>query len=108
MGVHNVLELTETPRELVITVREGCADALDDCESIEDALEHQLCNGWSRIAPEECGALTDGLIITREDERNDHGELVKLGTVYWNANYQVTDALEELKAKGRVTFTRCD
>jgi len=79
---------------------------LADCKDIYEALEYQLCNGWERIAPEECGALTsdDTLIISEEGERDDDGTLTKLGKVYWDADYAVRCALEELQKGNEVTF----
>lgn len=76
-------------------------ESLLDAKTIEEALEYHLCNGWEIITPEECGALTSGLIITDDATRDDNGQLTKLGRVYWDANYMVTSALEELQ-QGRV------
>lgn len=79
-------------------------DSLQEAADLPEALESNLCNGWEVIAPEECGALTNGIIITDDYDRNDHGNLTHLGTVYWDANYAVRSALDELKAGRTVTF----
>lgn len=81
---------------LIITPRPDCLEDIQDCRDLAEILEWELCNGWSTVDHEEIGALTDGLIVTRADERDDNGKLVKLGRVYWFADYAVTDAVEGL------------
>ena len=82
--------------------------ALASAQTIEEALEYHLCNGWEIIAPEECGALTDGLILTDNATRNGDGQVVALGRVYWDSNYQITNALEELQQGRTVEFIAVD
>lgn len=72
-------------------------EALWECESIIDALESNLCNGWRIIRPEEVGALTDGTIITDDWRENDHGDLIHVGMVYWDENYETQSTLETLQ-----------
>ncbi len=79
-------------------------EALAECKSIEDALEDHLCNGWETIEPADIGALTDDLIISEEVERDEEGVIQKVGRVYWDWNYQITDALAELQAGRAVEF----
>lgn len=78
-------------------------ESLADCTDLYDAMEVQTCNGWDWIAPEEVGALTCGKIITDDSERDDNGNLVKVGRVYWNSAYEVESTLEELQA-GRSVY----
>lgn len=100
--------LTLVKTETALRIEPDDMEALADCESIVDALENHLCNGWELIAPEEVGALTSGLIITDDCTRDDQGVLLKVGTVYWDSNYQVTDALEELQLGRSVEFVAAD
>ena len=79
-------------------------EALADAKDIHEALETHLCNGWNVVLPEQCGALTDGLILTEDWDEDDQGNLTRLGTVYWDSDYQITDALAELKAGRNVMF----
>lgn len=108
MTLRKLLELTETHNSLELRPIPGCESDLAECSDIVEALEHQLSNGWEVVRPEECGALTDGLIITRDCERNDHGELTRLGRVYWDCDYQVTNALERVIEKGLCRFAACE
>jgi hypothetical protein len=105
-----LVDLIETPTSLRIVARDDARDDLacivDDGGDLLEALEWQLCNGWEVVRPEECGALTDGLIMTADAERDDHGKLTRLGVVYWDSDYQVQDALEVLSTRGEVCLSR--
>ena len=83
-------------------------EALADARDIYDALERQTCNGWEWVRPEECGALTDGDILTEDCTRDDRGKLTQLGRVYWDSEYQVQDTLEELRAGRPVVLSAHD
>ena len=66
-----------------------------------DLIEYQLCNGWETIQPEECGALTDGLLVTDDAQRDDDGKLTALGRVYWDERYAIRSAAKELYETGK-------
>lgn len=72
--------------------------------SIEEILEWHLCNGWTIVPPEECGALTSGLIITDDWDCDDNGNYTRLGRVYWDSNYQVVNAADVLRENRSVRF----
>lgn len=60
-----------------------------------DILEDHITNSeWEFIRPEEVGALTEGTILTEEAVRDDHGDLKKIGRVYWHERYQIEDPIE--------------
>lgn len=104
--MHKYLDMTEKETGLTLTVIPGMEADLAECADIFDALEYQMGNGWERVLPEEVGALTDALIITKEAERDDRGNLIKCGRVYADMNYQVADLLETLQTKGQAFMVR--
>lgn len=65
---------------------------------------------WEFVRPEEVGAMTDSPIIAECDgiDRDDDGELVKVGKVAWFPNYQITDPWESLRNIGRTVLTLAD
>jgi hypothetical protein len=105
----NGLYITLLPagrEELADLVEKGGVEALCPESVLHDLLEHQLCNGWEIIAPEEVGALTDGLLLSDDVQRDDDGTLTHVGDVYWNSNYQIRAAAADLFEDGHVNFTR--
>lgn len=99
-----MVELVKTPTHLEIKPTD--IEALQEARDIHEALEHHLCNGWRSIEPEEIGALTEATIITDDYQEDDHGNLTQLGSVYWDSDYQVTDALDELRNGKTVRWDR--
>jgi len=97
-----MVELHATDTELTLTPVD--LTELSECGDIFEALEYHLANGWDIIYPEEVAALTSGLLLSDDSERDDQGNLTYLGRVYWDSQYQVQDALEELQAGRTVTF----
>jgi hypothetical protein len=108
-----VVEFEKRPGVLVIKLTDaGRARAEEIVELRQDAginralfevCEHQLCNGWETVAPEEIGALTGcEFIITDDAQRDDHGKLLRLGSVYWNPNYAVEDEIDSLLSNGQI------
>lgn len=79
-------------------------DDVDPKATIGDYLEWHLCNGWEWVAPEDIGALTSGDIITDDIERDDQGNVLRVGRVYWDESYQVRDSVEELLDRGFVIW----
>lgn len=76
----------------------------DPNASISDVLASYLENGWEWVAPEDIGALTSGDIITDDIERDDQGNVLRVGRVYWDESYQVRDSVEELLDRGFVIW----
>lgn len=50
------------------------------------------------------GALTSAPIIAADVERNNEGELLSVGKVFWFPNYAIESELETLLTKGFVEF----
>lgn len=70
-----------------------------------EMINYHLCNGWETIQPHEIGALTScPLILNDEVERDEDGNVVKVGRVYWHESYQVEDAFEVLLKEGSITL----
>jgi hypothetical protein len=67
-------------------------------------LEDHMGGEWEFVLPEEVGALTDATIISKEAERDDNGELFKIGRVYAHMNYQVEDPIETWASGKDVIF----
>jgi hypothetical protein len=86
--------------------REELVDYLSNYPTIHDLMESQLCNGWDRVQPEEVGGLTGcDLIISDDVERDDDGDIVKVGGVYWHPNYAIEDPVETLRDTGSFVLT---
>jgi len=73
-------------------------------QALLEVLADHLGSGWDVVRPEEIGALTSALILSDEVERDEEGQLVSVGYVYWNPRYQIDDEIEELGEKGFVLF----
>jgi hypothetical protein len=84
--------------------REAIAD--DPSVSIFDLIDSQLCNGWDYIDADAIGALTGcDLILSEDVERDEDGDVLKVGGVYWHPNYAIEDAVETLRDKGSFVLT---
>jgi hypothetical protein len=99
-----MVTLTITDTALRITADD--VDEIVDARDMHEVLEHDLCNGWEEIQPEEVGALTSGMLLSNDVERDDSGNLVTIGNVFWDSRYAVKDAREELIRYGFVEFAR--
>ena len=77
-------------------------------EILRELLDDHLCNGWEFVPPEDIGALTSSPILSDEVERNDDGEIVKVGKVYWFPNYAVQSELDLLYDDGEVFFPEAE
>lgn len=70
-----------------------------------DLIEYHLCNGWEMITAEDVGALTSNeTLLSDTVRRNDSGDLEWTDSVYYFANYQITDPLDLLEQDGYVDF----
>jgi hypothetical protein len=72
--------------------------------SFEDIVEHQICNGWDWIHPEDVGALTDSPILSNSAEYDEDYNLIKIDSVFWYPNYQIHDIVKKLIENGHVDF----
>ncbi len=73
---------------------------------IEEIIEWQLYNGYNIIPPEKIGALTSGLIISDDVSFDEDGEIKDVEVCYWDSNYQVQDATEQILKYGYYEFTK--
>ncbi len=105
------VDWTETPKAFTFTVNPAMQEELKEAvaagntqNALIDLLEHIIANSdidW--IRPEEIGAMTDAPIFGHID-RNDQGEVVSVGDVWWYPNYMVSDPIEVLAERGTITF----
>jgi hypothetical protein len=61
-------------------------------------------NGWTMIAPEWIGALTDAPIVSDDCDLGDDAKLTRIGRVWWFPNYMIEDPIVTLVTSGRVVF----
>lgn len=100
--------------DLEIRLNEGGRSDFAEIEEERDAygihaalcllLEDHLSNGWEMVPPEDLGALTAAPILSDEIVRDDHGEIVEAGRVYWFPDYAVLDEIEELRRNLTIVF----
>lgn len=88
-------------------------DSKDDVEALLDMpadqafaelVEWHLGNGWELLNPAEIGAITESPILSREVERDENGNLVSVGKVYWYPEYEAKSELEELLKHGEIVL----
>jgi len=106
-----MIYLVKTPKclRIIPTDVEGLRREVSASCQIEEFLGEYLAGTeWEIIQPEEVGALTSGLLLSDDVLRDDNGDLVKIGCVYWDSDYQVQDALAELRAGRTVEFVASD
>ena len=98
---------------LLVPTAEGRqeADRLADkrigaSRALTDLLEDHLGNGWELLDPYEIGAMTEAPILAESDEvyRNDRGEVVLAGKIYYFDKYATVDEIEEFARGKSVTF----
>jgi hypothetical protein len=87
-------------------VQEIASKELDADSKLAQIIEWQLSNGWSFVRPEDVGALTDAPILTEELDTDDQGNVLRVGTVYWYPQYDVSDPIAMLLENGYVDFVR--
>lgn len=105
--VNGNLQITLLPEgrtELLELQESKPANYLNTDQCFGELIEYQLGNGWEYVQPEEVGALTDGVLLTNDSQRDDHGKLLKIGRVFWDSNYQVRSAVRDLLEDGVTTF----
>lgn len=51
-------------------------------------------------------ALTEAPILTEEIKEDNQGTVLRVGTVYWYPQYDVSDPVEKLLENGYVDFER--
>jgi hypothetical protein len=107
------LTLEEKKGGLVLTPteegKEFAQELIDNGKNVEnfgiyDMLEDFFGNGWESLNPEEVGALTEGALIAQDVERDEDGNFVDVGTIYWDSNYMVQDCVAEWAKGNSVTW----
>jgi hypothetical protein len=102
-------------RNLIISLEDGDREEIEEQRSLgrsdfqifPDLIEHVLCNSnWEFVQPVEIGAMIDdnSFILSEEVERDDQGDLLKVGWVYWNPGQVYCSEVEELLAHGFIIF----
>jgi hypothetical protein len=76
-----------------------------------DMLEDAMGNGWSYVAPEDIGAMTDATIISQDGFISDRGHwvphpMVKHPKVFAHMNYAVEDPIETWAAGKPVWYVK--
>lgn len=74
-------------------------------QAFAELVEYHLGNGWELLSPAEIGAITESPILSKEVERDEDGNLVSVGTVYWYPEYERKSEIEELLRRGEIVFT---
>jgi len=97
------ITLLEEGRE---SVEEIAAQEITADSKLAQVIEWQLGNGWSFVRPEDIAALTEAPILTEEIEEDNQGNVLKVGTVYWYPQYDVSDPVAKLLENGYVDFER--
>src|SRR4051812_47648387 len=108
--MRKLVEFTKQDQNLLVTItQEGRAELDDlslklnisDDDKFLELIEYQLGNGWEKVLPDEIGALTGGLIITDDIERDDTTNTIKsIGRVYWDSTYQIDSLFNSLLLDG--------
>jgi hypothetical protein len=99
-----LVKLLPAGREL-ITEAQADEKNTDADDFMAELFEHQLCNGWLPVPPEDIGALTSAPLFSDEFEMDEDGKLKNVGKVYWFPNYAVESPVATLFEKGEVVFT---
>jgi hypothetical protein len=79
-------------------------DAFGTNAALVALLEDHLALDWEMVPPEDIGALTSAPILSDEVERDDQGQVTRVGRVYWHPDYQVRDEIEELREHHFLVF----
>lgn len=88
------------------SVEEIAAQGITADSKLAQVIEWQLGNGWSFVRPEDIAALTEAPILTEEIETDDQGTVLRVGTVYWYPQYDVSDPVAKLLENGYIDFER--
>ena len=78
----------------------------NDCDMLRDIIEHQLCNGWTWVQPEDIGALTEAPILSDNIVYNDNDIVEFINNVWWYPNYMIDNLIEKLYGDGYIIFTK--
>jgi hypothetical protein len=96
--------------DLVIVVRPDVLVEIEsllakpEAEAIGELLEYHISNGWESLNPDDINALVGetAVILSDEVERDDRGDLVKVGRIFWHTNYQFESFVKKLLIDGSV------
>jgi hypothetical protein len=79
-----IISLEDGDRE---EIKEQRSLGRSDFQIFPDLIEHVLVNSdWEFVHPVEIGAMIDdnSFMLSEEADRDDQGNLLKIGWVYWN------------------------
>lgn len=74
--------------------------------AIYEVLEYQTANGWTLDTLDSLGHLTEAPFLSEDIDMNSNGYYEHVGILWYYADYQVQNFLEEILQYGRVIFTR--
>jgi hypothetical protein len=100
-----LITLLSTGRKYLKELKRG-GDPLESDAVFHELIEHQLCNGWDEVRPEEIGALTSAPIFSPNVQRDEDGELIRVDYVYAYMNYQVFSPALELFTDGHIRLEK--
>ena len=103
------LNVTPNGLELIATdnLREDAERfrGMAEMDALYELLEDHTTNSdWEFVKPEDVDALTDGALLADWVEHDEHGEIIRVGNVYWDSMYQTNSAVEELLTAGKTTW----
>jgi hypothetical protein len=83
-------------------------ESMNDYDMLREIVDDFFGNGWTWLAPEQVGALTDAPILSNDAFYNDDGIMEVKGDVWWYPNYAVIDLAKELIDSGELIFTKAE
>lgn len=100
------ITLTEDGKQECTEWYEDRGDDFNGEELFHNLLEYELCNSdWELVGAEELGALTSNpYLLSQEVERNEEGELTKVGKVFYYNYYVLRDPVYDMIQDGYVDF----
>lgn len=99
---------------LLVPTREGKREAKDfmnrevgSVRALTELLEDHLGNGWDFLDPAEIGAMTEAPMLAESDEiyRNNRGDVVLAGKIYYFDRYMLVNEIEEFAQGHSVRFS---
>lgn len=86
-------------------MREFLTKCQDDEMFIWEFFEDELTNGFSLVAPEAIGALTEGTLIS-DNVINDETESLEGINIWWDTKYAIRGLGNEILEKGFVDIVK--
>ena len=107
----NVLEIRVTNKEEFKTLlKEMGRQKLSPYQMFERILDEGLEENYQyetyqRVMPEQVGALTDSILIAKNAEIADDGEIISTEWIAWYPDYQIRSELAVLIKNNVINFT---